>query len=221
MNQYNVCVFDLDGTLINSITDLANSCNEALSLHSLPTHPVNSYNHFVGSGIKNLIKRCMGEKSLDEDLVTDVLKTFNNIYNEKCLENTRPYDGIPQLISDLRDNNVKICILSNKADDFTLRITDALFNEGDLDLVFGKKAEYPIKPAPDSLFAMLEILDCPKEKCLYIGDSDVDVITASNAGVDFCGVEWGFRGVEELVNAGAKVIAKIPNDIFKLVTENE
>lgn len=221
MNNFDVCVFDLDGTLINSLTDLADCCNEALELHSLPPHPLKSYKVFVGSGIKNLIKRCMGEKAADEELFTSVYKAFNMLYNEKCLEKTLPYDGIPSLIKDLKDNNVKICVLSNKADEFAKRIVYTLFEENDFDLVWGKKEEYPIKPAPDSLFAMLEQLGCTKEKCLYIGDSDVDVITASNAGVAFCGVEWGFRGPEELTNAGARFIAKKPKDIFRLVTTDE
>ncbi len=217
MSKYDVCVFDLDGTLIDSLGDLAVCCNEALQLHDLPAHPVDSYRYFVGSGIKNLIKRSMGDKADDEKLVTSVYKAFNLLYNEKCLELTKPYKGVSALLSQLRHSGIKVAVLSNKADEFAKRIVDELFDENEFDLVWGKKEEYPIKPAPDSLLAILDKFDCKKNKCLYIGDSDVDVITAKNADVDFCGAEWGFRGKDELLSAGAKKIAVKPGEILALV----
>lgn len=221
MNKFDTCIFDLDGTLINSLTDLGNCTNEALSLHSLPVHPLKNYKKFVGNGVSNLIRVTMGDKADDEKLFNSVYKAFCMLYNEKCLEETRPYSGIAELIDSLKSNNVKLCVLSNKTDDFVLRIIKALFNENDFNLVWGKKPEYPVKPAPDSLFAMLKVLDCPIEKCLYVGDSDVDVITARNAGVSFCGVEWGFRVADELRSAGAEIIVKKPSDIAKLVLGDE
>lgn len=217
MSKYDVCIFDLDGTLIDSLGDLAACCNEALQLHDLPAHPIDSYRYFVGSGIKNLIKRSMGEKASDEKLVTSVYKAFNMLYNEKCLELTKPYKGISALLSHLRNNGIKVAVLSNKSDEFAKRIVNELFDENEIDLVWGKKEEFPIKPSPDSLFAVLKSFDCDKEKCLYIGDSDVDVITAKNAEVDFCGVQWGFRGAEELLSAGAKTIVEKPSEILALV----
>lgn len=221
MNKYDVCVFDLDGTLVNSLSDLANCCNEALDLHSLPTHPCKAYKLFVGSGIKNLIKRAMGEHSADIELFTSVYKAFNLLYEEKCLENTLPYDGIPEALKELKENGVKVSVLSNKADEFARRITDDLFTENTFDIVRGKLDCFPIKPEPDSLNAMLTELNCSKNRCLYIGDSNVDVMTADNAEVSFCGVEWGFRGAEELRNAGAQVIVHKPKDIVNLVCGNE
>lgn len=221
MNKFDVCIFDLDGTLINSLTDLGNCTNEALSIHSLPIHPLKNYKKFVGNGVKNLIKVTMGSCSNDEKLFNSVYKTFCMLYNEKCLNETRPYDGITEMIANLKLKGVKCCILSNKTDDFVSRITSALFKENDFDLVWGKKNEYPTKPSPDSLLAMLKQLSCPAEKCLYIGDSDVDVITAQNAGVSFCGVAWGFRGTDELIYNGAKTVVTKPYEINKLVTENE
>lgn len=221
MNKYDVCVFDLDGTLINSLSDLANCCNEALDLHSLPIHPCKAYKQFVGSGIKNLIKRAMGERAADEELFTSVYKAFNMLYEEKCLESTLPYEGITELLKKLKNSGVKLSVLSNKSDEFTRHITDSLFEKDTFDIVCGKKEGFPIKPAPDSLNATLSELNCTSDRCLYIGDSDVDVITASNANVSFCGVEWGFRGAEELRNAGAEIIVKKPKEIIKLVCTNE
>lgn len=221
MSKYKVCVFDLDGTLVNSIADLCTSTNDALKKHSLPTHPLYKYKQFVGRGIANLVKSAMGSSSENEELFSCVYNDFCAIYNEKCLDETRPYDGIPELLDKLKENNIKICVLSNKADTFAKRIVSALFGENTFSAVWGKKEEYPRKPQPDSIFAMLKEIGCSPEECLYIGDSNVDVYTAKNAALDFCGVEWGFRGKDELKSCGAENIVKEPLEILKLVTENE
>ena len=221
MKKYNACVFDLDGTLIDSLGDLAESCNDALSLYELPTHSVSEYRYFVGSGIQNLIKRSMGEKSSDEKLRISVSRAFNMIYAEKCLELTKPYKGISQLLSKLKANGIKIGVLSNKSDEFAKKIVDALFEDDELDVVWGNKDSFPITPEPQALYALLNELGCKKENCLYIGDSDIDVITAKNADIDFCGVEWGFRGAEELHSAGADTIVKKPIEILDLVCANK
>ena len=221
MKNYTTCVFDLDGTLINSLDDLADCCNEALELFELPCHSVDEYRMFVGSGIVNLIKRAMGKKSSDQTLVKAVYNTFNILYEEKCLYKTKPYEGIPQLLAELKRNDIKIGILSNKSDEFANRIVEALFEHGEPDVVWGKKKEFPIKPEPQALYAIMDELHTDRESCLYIGDSDVDVKTAKNANVDFCGVEWGFRGISELLGAGAAFIADTPSDILDLVLGNE
>lgn len=217
MNKFDVCIFDLDGTLTNSLTDLANCMNESLELHSLPTHPLKEYAQFVGKGITNLVTTAMGAKASDKELFTSVYKAFNMLYDEKCLAQTQPYIGIPELLISLKQRGVKICVLSNKNDVFANRIVTSLFGENTFDLIWGKKNEYPTKPEPDSLHAMLKELNCPFEKCLYIGDSNIDLLTARNAGVTFCGVEWGFRGKQELIDNGAKIIVKKPAEIAKLV----
>ena len=121
----------------------------------------------------------------------------------------------------LKSRGIKLCVLSNKSDNFTHRITDALFAKNTFDIVWGKREQYPIKPAPDALLAILKQAEISKDNCLYIGDSDVDVITAKNAQTAFCGVSWGFRGVEELKNAGAVSIAYQPDDIIKEVIKDE
>lgn len=220
MKKFDVCVFDLDGTLINSLTDLAVCVNEALSLHSLPVHPLKEYKQFVGNGARKLITRAMNNRSSDEELYTSVYKAFNMLYNEKCLDKTRPYVGITGLLSKLKENDIKLCILSNKPDEYVKRIVDNLFEGISFDLVWGKKDEYPTKPDPASLLAMLDKLNCSQERCLYIGDSNVDVITAKNADIKFCGVEWGFRGIDELINTGADVVVKKPCEILGLVINN-
>ncbi len=218
---YSICIFDLDGTLINSLDDLADSCNAALQNHGMPTHPVQEYRYLVGSGIKNLIKRSLGDKADNEQLVVSVFNDFNRIYGENCLNKTKPYDGIIELTEKLKSHSIKLCILSNKSDDFTHRIVDTLFPKDTFDIVWGKREQYPIKPSPEALLAMLMQAGEKPDNCLYIGDSDVDVMTARNAQTSFCGVSWGFRCEEELKGAGAKAIAHTPDDIIKEVIKNE
>ncbi len=218
MNNYDVCIFDLDGTLVNSLKDLADCVNESLSLHSLPTHTLKEYRQFIGHGIANLIKSAMGDYANDEKLHTSVYKAFVLLYDACCLNNTKPYDGVCDLLGTLKEKNVKVCVLSNKADAFANRIVRALFGDDTFDLIWGKRDSYPNKPAPDSLNAMISELGSPRRKCLYIGDSDVDVETAANAGVDFCGVEWGFRDRSDLIASGAEVVVRKPEEIVHLVT---
>ena len=215
--KYDVCVFDLDGTLADSLKDLAASCDASLALFDLPCHTLDEYRFFVGNGILNLIKNAMGEKAEDEKLLRSVYGTFNMIYEEKCLDNTHPYHGVTDLLTTLKDSGVKIGVLSNKADDFAKHIVGALFDSRLIDAVYGQRDEFPKKPQPDSLYAMLDELGCERERCLYIGDSDVDVITAKNGGVDFCGVEWGFRGYDELHGAGAETIVRKAGEIADIV----
>ena len=134
---------------------------------------------------------------------------------------TKPYPGIIEMLRTLKQNGVRLCVLSNKSDDFANMITDSLFDKGTFDLVWGKKSEFPIKPDPGSINTMLDKLSISRDKCLYIGDSDVDCITAKNADVDLIGVEWGFRGRNELENAGAEIVVSSPEEIVKAVCVNE
>lgn len=221
MRKYDVCIFDLDGTLIDSLDDLADSCNKALKIHGLPTHNIDKYRFFVGSGIKNLIKRSLGDMADDHALVQKVYDSFNSVYEQNCLVKTKPYPGIIEMLRTLKQNGVRLCVLSNKSDDFANMITDSLFDKGTFDLVWGKKSEFPIKPDPGSINTMLDKLSISRDKCLYIGDSDVDCITAKNADVDLIGVEWGFRGRNELENAGAEIVVSSPEEIVKAVCVNE
>ncbi len=218
--NYDVCIFDLDGTLVDSLEDLADSCNMALSLFELPTHTNEEYKFFVGNGIRELVRKSMGDAAGDKELLDSVSINFNMIYQEKCLNKTKPYNGIEKMLCDIKYRGVKIGVLSNKADDFAKKIVSSLFDPCLIDIVYGQKKGLPTKPEPDSLFEMLGKFECPKNKCLYIGDSNIDVATAQNAGVDFCGVEWGFRGYDELKNAGAELIAKTPSEVASIVNSS-
>lgn len=211
-----LCVFDLDGTLIDSLEDLADSTNYALQKNGFKTYPVNKYRYFVGDGVPMLIKRALGEN--DTPQAEDrVLSDFNEYYNAHYADKTRPYRGIVELLRELFARGVKTAVLSNKPDNFVKAIVSQLFPGTDFSWVQGKAEGFPKKPDPTALNHILAVLGVKKENTLYIGDSDVDVFTGKNALVKTCGVLWGFRERDELESAGADFIVSEPKEILKLL----
>ena len=210
-----LCIFDLDGTLVNSLCDLADAMNHALSLRGLPVHPTESYRMMVGSGISVLADRAA--RILDPSEKDGLLSDFNNFYTRHCLDNTRPYPGITDMLKKLRSSGCLCAVNSNKPDSFAAYIVNSLFPEKPFERIWGKREGIQRKPSPDAAFAIMKELGVSPEETMYIGDSDVDAITARNAGISFCGVSWGFRPVEELKREGAKIIADTPADILNIV----
>ncbi|MCQ4022685.1 MULTISPECIES: HAD family hydrolase [unclassified Ruminococcus] len=215
--MYKCVVFDLDGTLVNSLYDLADSVNKALEAYGLPSHPYDAYKYFVGNGRAKLIERAMGEASKDDKLYSLVTKTYDDYYLVHCLDKTEPYDGIVDMLSRLQQNGVKINVLSNKPDEFVKNMLDKLFSGIKFDVAWGKMADFPTKPDPSSVLALINELSVSKSECIYVGDSNVDVITARNAGLDFCGVLWGFRTKEELENEGAKITVSSADELCRVI----
>ena len=211
--KYKLVVFDLDGTLVNSLTDLAIATNKGLEEAGLPQHTVDEYRYFVGNGRDMLVRRAMGEFSADDKRRDTVRRVFDSYYAEHCNDNTTAYDGCAEMLRTLSDSGVMTAVLSNKPDEFVLRILNKLYPGHHFTAMWGKKHEFPPKPDGTSLKAMLESLNVSQRDCLYIGDSDVDVFTAQNGGVDMIGVEWGFRGREELISAGADAVVSEPSEI--------
>ncbi len=217
-----LCVFDLDGTLVNSLYDLADSMNYALEKYGFPTHETEKYKKMVGSGISVLADRAMviPVGSANPELKKALLADYNEYYNIHCMDKTCPYPNIKELLDELDKRNILYSVMSNKPDVFSKKIVKALFPENKFASIWGKRDGFERKPSPQSVWALIDELGIQKNECLYIGDSDVDALTAQNAGLQFCGVEWGFRSVEELTNAGAKFIAKTPFDILTVI-DNE
>lgn len=218
--KYKLVVFDLDGTLVNSLTDLAVSVNEGLLKAGLKTHAVEKYKKFVGNGREKLVERAMGKEYNDKKLRSIVKSTFDSYYSLHCNDNTSSYKGCADLLYELKKLGVKTAVLSNKPDEFVEKILNKVYPSHKFDFAWGKKAEYPTKPSPEALNAIVEKSGVKKSECLYIGDSDVDVKTAENAFVDMIGVEWGFRGREELVSAGALFVASTAEEILEYINES-
>ncbi|MEG0230014.1 MAG: HAD family hydrolase [Oscillospiraceae bacterium] len=210
-------IFDLDGTLINSLDDLADSCNIVLDKLNFPTYETEKYKNFIGNGAKNLIKRILPENT-DNDTFIKAKKMFDKIYSELCLVKTAPYPQINDLIKYIKNNNFKTAIVSNKPDDFTKKISKALFkDEFSIDVIVGQSEKINKKPNPAGIEYALKLLNSNKKSAIYIGDSDVDVKTAHNANLLCIGASWGFRGENELKKAGADFIALFPNDIITII----
>lgn len=212
-----LCIFDLDGTLVNSLADLAGAMNYALGTVGFPGHPVESYRKMVGNGVSILADRAAGGKEkLSPESKEKLLAEFSAYYTEHCLDNTRPYEGIPQMLDRLTEIGVRYAVNSNKPDGFSKKIVSTLFPKHNFAEVWGKREECDIKPAPDGVNGIISMLGVGHDEVLYIGDSNVDVFTAQNAGVRFCGVNWGFRSEEELRSAGASEVVSSPEDIIAI-----
>lgn len=213
-------VFDLDGTLVNSLTDLAQSVNKGLKKAGLEAKPVENYSQYVGNGREVMIKKAMGNYNSNEDLLSIVRETFNREYAIHCNDNTTAYDGCEELLTKLEKCGIKTAVLSNKPDEFVGKILKKVYPNHTFTETWGKKPQYKRKPDGGALIAMLDIHKISKEECLYVGDSDVDVFTANNAGVKMAGVEWGFRGRQELFDAGAPFVANTAEQLFDYICEN-
>ncbi len=208
-------VFDLDGTLCDSLTDLALNVNKGLRAAGLPEHPVESYRKFVGNGRAMLVKRAMGDSCGDEEKYKMVTETFNSEYKIHCNDNTRAYEGCAELLGGLAEHGILTAVLSNKPDEFMDRILNKLYPEHKFTEAWGQKPEYPCKPDGASLHAIMRLHDVLPMECVYIGDSDVDVYTAQNGGVAMAGVSWGFRGRKELLESGAPFVADTAEELLE------
>ena len=208
-------IFDLDGTLIDSIIDIGLCANIVLREFNLPTHEIDAYRNFVGGGALFLIERCMPKNSSNE-MIQKVLERFKVIYDQEKHDNTKPYDGIYDLLKELKNKGIKVGVLSNKPHYFTCKYVEEFFDDLQLDEIHGQKDEIPRKPDPIAARNIANSFNISCENIFFVGDSDVDMKTAKNADMVPVGVEWGFRGPKELIENGAKHIVKTPKDILKL-----
>ncbi|MBR3971721.1 MAG: HAD-IA family hydrolase [Ruminococcus sp.] len=213
-----IVIFDLDGTLVNSIYDLADCTNKALSMWNLPQNSLKEYYTFVGNGMENLIRTAMRDKGTDDELYRVVRRDFDSLYAEHCNDKTVPYEGIAELLKSLADKGIDTAVLSNKAQMYVPSVLHKAFPHHEFSLAWGQQEGIKRKPHGEGIEKLLETLGFTKDECVYIGDSDVDVITARNAGVDMIGVLWGFREKEELLENGAPYIAETPEELFEIIT---
>lgn len=212
-----LCIFDLDGTLVNSIEDIAFAVNRGLRIMGLPERPLSAFNLFVGDGMYKLCERALPENS--KERVQELLTLYNDYYIEHCCVLTKPYDGIPQVLEELKLYGIKIAVLSNKPHPQTMNVIEKLFGDDIFDYVLGQKPEFPVKPNPAALLHVLESVGVSRDASVNIGDSNVDIILGRNSGIDSIGAAWGFRGREELIDAGAERIADTPSQICDLIKQ--
>ena len=210
--MYKTIIFDLDGTLLDTLDELTSATNAALHAFGQPARTREEVRVFVGNGIKKLMERALGERV---DLLTEALETFKQYYGAHCAEQTKPYEGILPLLRALKSRGVKTAVLSNKADFAVKKLAKEYFPELLLAAVGENEAAgIRKKPAPDALFAVMRELETEQKDTLYVGDSEVDIQTAQNAGVACLCVTWGFRDKEFLLAHGGKNFVDNPMEIL-------
>lgn len=208
-------IFDLDGTLLNTIADLGEACNYALRQLGYSEHALSTYNYMVGNGVRKLVERA--EPDADAETVERLLAIFREYYDRHSADNTRPYPGIPELLRTLTDNGVAVAVASNKYQSAVEHIIAHFFPDIPFAAVAGQVDMRPVKPDPSIVFAILNEHPTPKAEVLYVGDSGVDMETARRACVESVGVSWGFRPVSELRKTYADHIVTNPSEILEIV----
>jgi phosphoglycolate phosphatase len=207
-------IFDLDGTLLDTIEDLANATNYALRCFDLPEHPVNAYRFFVGNGINKLLERALPEAQRNVDWIAMVRQEFLKYYTMHSEDSTRPYPGMVDLLKELQEQGIMLGVASNKIHDATVELVHRFFPGINFVAVLGQRDGIPVKPSPDILESIVNAAGTAKSETLYVGDSGVDAMTAIRAGISFVGVLWGFRPKEELAGAGAENFIEKPEELF-------
>lgn len=207
-------IFDLDGTLLNTIADLGTACNYALKECGFAEHPLPAYNYMVGNGVRRLMEKAAPDAS--PEMLNTLLRHFRDYYDEHCTDMTEPYPGIPELLETLNARDVKIAVASNKYQDAVDKIIAFYFPEIHFESLHGERSDCPKKPDPSVIFSVLSETPTPKSEVMMVGDSAVDIETARRACIESVGVTWGFRPVSELKDAYADNIVSDPSEILML-----
>lgn len=216
--MYQCCIFDLDGTLANTLPSIAYFGNAALKKYGF--HPIETdrYRYLVGTGAHDLVKFMLAEHGChDEQIFQKVYECYNQTYENNFLYLTEPYAGIPELLQELQKREFRLGILSNKPQSTAQKVAEGLFGKNCFQICYGKREGFPLKPNPSVLLAMLDAWGISKENCLYIGDTSVDMQTAQNANVTSVGVLWGFRDRTELEENNAAHIVSAPQEIITVI----
>jgi phosphoglycolate phosphatase len=216
--KYKAVIFDLDGTLLDTIDDIADSTNKALETYGYPQFSVDEYKYFVGKGVDHLIKSVIKAGNIEEEAFVKIKEKYFEIYEKQGLINTKIYKGINELLNYLLEKKISINILSNKPQIQTDKVIDYYFDKNIFTLVYGKKVEFLPKPDPSSANDLVKKLGLDAKDVLYVGDTETDIFTAKNASFESVGVLWGFRKRTELVNAGADYIVEEPSEIVALLS---
>jgi phosphoglycolate phosphatase len=212
--MYNTYIFDLDGTLLDTLTDLAASCNYALRTHGMPEHSIDDVRRFVGNGVRKLMERAIPEGEANPDFEA-TFATFREHYMHHSLDTTKPYPGIMETLSELKARGCRLAVVSNKMMAATVELCKHFFPDT-IEVAIGENEAEGIckKPAPDTVYAALRKLGVSKDDAVYVGDSDVDIQTAANSGLPCISVLWGFRDRDFLIQHGAKTFISAPSELL-------
>ena len=214
---FKAVIFDLDGTLLDTLQDLFNTLNSVLSRHSFPTHTLDECRFLVGHGMRELVRKGIPEEARNEETIDILLKDLMAEYADNWKVNSRPYPGIAKLLDTITERKIKMAILSNKADHFTRLCAESLLGEWSFDVIMGQQTGIAPKPDPEGALLVAKMLGEPPSVILYVGDSGIDMLTASRARMYPLGVLWGFRPKSELVEFGAKTVVQNPEEIIGLL----
>ena len=216
--MYRYVIFDLDGTLLDTLGDLSDAGNWVCAQHGWPTHTVREYRRFVGNGLVKLAQRFSPEDCRSPQQIQQTVKEFAAYYEQHRADRTAPYSGIPELLNDLKKDGVKLAVLTNKVDKIARLVVEEYF-PGVFAWVQGSVDGFPAKPDPALLYQLMEKMGASAEETLFVGDSEVDIQTACNGNIKSCGVLWGFRDREVLERQGAYVLAEDARELYAVIRE--
>lgn len=211
--RFSHVIFDLDGTLLDTLEDLADATNQVCTLHGWPVHPVEAYKQFVGNGAAKLLERVVpADVEITPELRTQMMEEFTQRYTAEKSRKTAPYPGMPQLLDRLKEAGITVAVLTNKPDGAARPVVERYY-PGVFDVVQGALPDAPTKPDPTLLFKLMERIGAQRETTLFVGDSNVDIQTAKNGGLTGCGVLWGFRSRQELQAEGADYLVQTAREL--------
>jgi len=212
-----LAIFDLDGTLIDSLGDLADSMNAVLYRKGFPVHPCDSYRHFVGDGIEMLVRRALPSEVVETTNIAEVVRQMRSEYSRRWTATTQPFPGIPELLVELHARQIRTTVLSNKPDSPTREIVGELFPDNPFAIVRGARDGVPLKPNPTSTLEIISELGVSPQQTVFVGDTPIDIKTGGDAGTRTVGVTWGFRKAHELVDADADHVIDHPLELLLIV----
>lgn len=215
MQEITTIIFDMDGTVLNTLEDLTVSMNYVLDRFNMPGHRLEEYRLFFGNGVKEALRLSLPEGA-SADIIDEMMVVFKEHYDAHCLDRTRPYDGIVDVMRQLKEKGYRLAIVSNKIDSAVKELNDRFFADY-VDTALGEKTGINRKPAPDMVYAALKEMGSTKEESIYIGDSEVDLMTARNSELPCISVLWGFRDKKYLIEQGADCFADRPEDIIRIL----
>ncbi|MCU0289924.1 MAG: HAD family hydrolase [Acidobacteria bacterium] len=218
--KFDGVIFDLDGTLLDSLEGIADAMNILLTQLKYPTHPVEAYKYFVGEGINELLKLALPKEKQNVHDMEQLVKDYRAIYDKTWSQKSFPYQGIPEMLDVLSTQKIKLSVLSNKSDEFVRRMTSVLLPKWKFEVVKGSRAGEPLKPDPTPALEIAAITGIDPANIIFLGDSGIDMATAARAGMYGVGVLWGFRPAEELLASGAKQLIKHPGELLDIINNN-